>query len=125
MSSGLVQARRTIDDMNVIDKCWRTNPNWRGHLQQLAMCSIGYTGKMTNNTGSDVTHYRVTDHSDDALNPKPGTLRYGVTSIKGKVWITFERDMNIRLAKALLVSSFTTIDARGANVHIAYCLPGA
>ncbi|KAL0319352.1 UNVERIFIED_CONTAM: putative pectate lyase 4 [Sesamum angustifolium] len=85
MSSGLVRARRTIDDMNVIDKCWRTNPNWRGHLQQLAMCSIGYTGKMTNNTGSDVTHYRVTDHSDDALNPKPGTLRYGVTSIKGKV----------------------------------------
>ncbi|KAL0415134.1 UNVERIFIED_CONTAM: putative pectate lyase 9 [Sesamum latifolium] len=120
MSFGLVRARRTIDDMNVIDKCWRTNPNWRGHLQQLATCSIGYTGKMTNNIGPDVTHYRVTDHSDDPLNPKPGTLRYGMTSIKGKVWITFERDMNIKLAKALLVSSCTTIDGRGANVHIAY-----
>ncbi|KAL3824430.1 hypothetical protein ACJIZ3_020459 [Penstemon smallii] len=119
MNSCLVMARRSIDKMNVIDKCWRTNTNWRSHRHQLAQCSVGYTGKMTNNIGSDVTNYKVTDPSDDPLNPKLGTLRYATTSIAGKVWITFEKDMNIKLAKPLLVSSFTTIDGRGANIHIA------
>ncbi|PNY14865.1 major pollen allergen-like protein, partial [Trifolium pratense] len=50
---------------------------------------------------------------------KPGTLRYGASVIQGKVWITFQKDMNIRLVKPLLISSFTTIDGRGVNVHIA------
>ncbi|KAI3455535.1 hypothetical protein Pfo_012198 [Paulownia fortunei] len=120
LTSGLVQARGSINNMNVIDKCWRTNPNWRSHRHQLATCSVGYTGKMTNNIGRDVTNYKVTDPSDDPLNPKPGTLRFAMTNIRGKVWITFQRDMNIKLVKPLLVSSFTTIDGRGVNVHIAY-----
>lgn len=35
------------------------------------------------------------------------------------VWITFARDMHIRLAQPLYVKNFTTIDGRGADVHVA------
>ncbi|KAK3013507.1 hypothetical protein RJ639_010100 [Escallonia herrerae] len=114
-----VLAKRSSARLNVIDRCWRRNPSWRSNRQQLATCSVGYAGKMTNNIGRGVTLYKVNDPSDDALNPRPGTLRYGVTKIKGKVWITFQRDMRIKLQKSLLVSSFTAIDGRGASVHIA------
>ncbi|XP_047961226.1 probable pectate lyase 9 [Salvia hispanica] len=119
LSSGRVEARRNIDDMNVIDKCWRTNPDWRRNRQQLATCAVGFAGQMFNNIGDDVINYKVTDPSDDPLSPRPGTLRHAMTSITGKIWITFKRHMNITLSKPLLVSSLTTIDARGANVHIA------
>ncbi|KAL8458464.1 hypothetical protein ACS0TY_036105 [Phlomoides rotata] len=119
INSGLAQAKTTSNKMNVIDKCWRLNPLWRRNRQQLAKCSVGYVGKMTNNIGRDVINYKVTDPSDNPLNPKPGTLRFAVTNLKGKVWITFKRNMNITLAKPLLVSSFTTIDGRGVNnIHI-------
>ncbi|QCD82458.1 pectate lyase [Vigna unguiculata] len=86
---------------------------------QLATCSVGYAGKMINNIGNDLIHYKVTDSSDDPINPKPNTLRYGASIIQGKVWITFQKDMIITLEKPLLISSFTTIDGRGVNVHIA------
>jgi len=105
--------------MNVIDRCWRLNPEWRRHQSQLATCSMGYAGKMVNNIGNDLIHYKVTDASDDPINPKPNTLRYGTSIIQGKVWITFQKDMMITLKKPLLISSFTTIDGRGVNVHIA------
>ncbi|CAK7339135.1 unnamed protein product [Dovyalis caffra] len=106
------------DKMNVIDQCWRLNPNWRRSRQQLATCSVGFAGKMTNNVGKDVTLYKVTDPSDDPVNPKQGTLRYGATMVKGKVWITFKRNMNIKLEKPLLISSYTAIDGRGVDVSI-------
>ncbi|XP_059444938.1 probable pectate lyase 4 [Corylus avellana] len=106
-------------NMNVIDRCWRWNPNWRSNRQQLATCSVGFAGKMTNNIGRGLIQYVVTDSSDNPLNPKPGTLRYGATMIGGKKWITFQRSMNIKLEKPLLISSFTAIDGRGAEVHIA------
>ncbi|OIW22043.1 hypothetical protein TanjilG_31412 [Lupinus angustifolius] len=106
--------------MNVIDKCWRSDPEWRKHRPQLATCSIGYVGKMTNNIGEGLIHYKVTDPSDDPINPKYGTLRYGASVIQGKVWITFQRDMVIRLVRPLLISSFTTIDGRGVDIHIAH-----
>ncbi|XP_059444943.1 probable pectate lyase 4 [Corylus avellana] len=106
-------------NVNVIDRCWRWNPNWRSNRQQLATCSVGFAGKMTNNIGRGLIQYVVTDSSDNPLNPKPGTLRYGATMIGGKKWITFQRSMNIKLEKPLLISSFTTIDGRGAEVHIA------
>jgi pectate lyase len=105
--------------MNMIDRCWRPNLEWRKHRQQLATCSVGYAGKMTNNIGKGLTHYKVTNPNDDPINPQPGTLRYGASVIQGKVWITFKKDMNIKLMKPLLISSFTTIDGRGVNVHIA------
>ncbi|OMO78227.1 Pectate lyase/Amb allergen [Corchorus olitorius] len=112
-SSGLAKM-----NMNVIDKCWRRNPRWRHHRQQLATCSVGFTGKMTNNIGKGTIRYKVTDASDDPINPKPGTLRYGATMIKGKIWITFTKSMEITLQRPLLIGSFTAIDGRGANVHI-------
>lgn len=106
--------------LNVIDRCWRMSPNWQRHRQQLASCSVGFAGKMSNNIGTDdVIQYKVTDPSDHPLNPQPGTLRFGATTIKGKVWITFRKNMKIKLEKPLLISSFTTIDGRGASVHIA------
>ena len=75
---------------------------------------------MSQNIGPDVTPYIVTDPSDDPLRPRPGTLRHGATTIPGKVWITFARDMQIKLERPLVVSSFTAIDGRGADVHIAH-----
>ncbi|KAM7269525.1 hypothetical protein ACFE04_025022 [Oxalis oulophora] len=105
--------------LNPIDKCWRTNTEWRRSRQQLATCSVGFAGKMTNNIGKDITRYFVTDPSDDPLKPKPGTLRYGATMVKGKKWITFKRSMHIKLDRPFLISSFTTIDGRGTNIHIA------
>ncbi|RVW25931.1 putative pectate lyase 4 [Vitis vinifera] len=105
--------------LNVIDRCWRRSRNWQRHRQLLATCSVGFSGKMTNNIGTDLIRYEVTDPSDHPLNPKPGTLRFGATNIKGKVWITFKQSMRIKLEKPLLISSFTTIDGRGASIHIA------
>ncbi|KAF5478268.1 hypothetical protein F2P56_004842 [Juglans regia] len=106
-------------EMNVIDRCWRWNPDWRRNRPQLATCSVGYAGKMTNNIGKGLTRYVVTDPSDNPLKPKPGTLRYGVTMLRGKKWITFRRNMRIQLEKPLLIGSFTAIDGRGVEVHIA------
>ncbi|KAM0948998.1 putative pectate lyase [Dioscorea sansibarensis] len=105
--------------MNVIDHCWRRSTNWSTNRQRLAMCSVGFAGKMSNNVGRGLTRYVVTDPTDDPLRPRYGTLRHGATLAKGKVWITFRRDMVITLKKPLLVKSLTTIDGRGANVHIA------
>lgn len=112
--------RSSAMKFNVIDRCWRWNPNWRRNRQQLATCSVGFSGKMSNNIGRGLTRYKVTDPRDDSpSNPKLGTLRYGATKLRGKVWITFKRDMRIKLKKPLLISSYTTIDGRGASVHIA------
>ncbi|KAG9459483.1 hypothetical protein H6P81_003991 [Aristolochia fimbriata] len=116
---GTIQAT-SASGMNVIDRCWRRDGNWIRNREQLARCSVGYAGKMTNNIGSGTRHYVVTDPSDDPVNPRPGTLRFGATSIRGKVWITFRKDMVIKLRKPLLVSSFTVIDGRGVNVQIAH-----
>ncbi|MQL72228.1 hypothetical protein Taro_004555 [Colocasia esculenta] len=114
------RSRRSAPRTNVIDACWRGDPNWAANRQRLAQCSVGFAGKMAGNAGRDVTMYRVTDPSDDPANPRPGTLRYGATVLPGKVWITFARpSMYIRLQRPLLVKSFTTIDGRGANIHIA------
>ncbi|XP_068661185.1 pectate lyase 1 [Aristolochia californica] len=75
---------------------------------------------MMNNIGRGTRHYIVTDPSDDPVHPRPGTLRFGATSIRGKVWISFRNNMAIKLQKPLLVSSFTVIDGRGAQIQIAY-----
>jgi len=44
-------------EMNAIDHCWRFNPEWRKHQQQLATYSVGYAGKMTNNIEKGLIHY--------------------------------------------------------------------
>ncbi|KAK6928183.1 Pectate lyase [Dillenia turbinata] len=113
------KSRKASVRMNVIDRCWRRDVNWRSNRQKLATCSVGFAGKMWNNIGGGIIHYQVTDPSDDPVNPRPGTLRYGASKLRGKVWITFKNDMEIKLQKSLMVSSFTAIDGRGASIHIA------
>lgn len=110
---------KVVHGANVIDRCWRGQPNWAANRQRLAACSVGFAGKMRQNRGPGVIAYTVTDPGDDPVRPRPGTLRYGATVLGGKVWITFQRDMHIRLAQPLFVKSFTAIDGRGADVHIA------
>lgn len=108
-----------VHGLNIIDRCWRGQPNWAANRQRLAVCSVGFAGKMRQNRGPGVIPYTVTDPGDDPVRPRPGTLRYGATVLPGKVWITFQKGMHIRLAQPLFVKSFTVIDGRGADVHIA------
>ncbi|PKU81945.1 Putative pectate lyase 2 [Dendrobium catenatum] len=105
--------------INVIDRCWRRDPLWSKNRQRLAACSVGFVGKMRNNRGLGLRLYVVTDASDDPVKPRPGTLRYGTSMIQGKVWITFARDMQIKLERPLLIGSYVTVDGRGVDVHIA------
>ncbi|KAK4429740.1 putative pectate lyase 5 [Sesamum alatum] len=101
---------------NPIDDCWRCDPKWEKNRQRLADCAIGF-GKHAIG-GRDGKIYVVTDSGDDAVNPKPGTLRYGVIQNE-PLWIIFARDMVIKLKQELMMNSFKTIDGRGASVHIA------
>ncbi|OIS97870.1 PREDICTED: probable pectate lyase 5 [Nicotiana attenuata] len=101
---------------NPIDDCWRCDPNWEKNRQRLADCAIGF-GKQAIG-GRDGKIYIVTDTSDDPVNPKPGTLRYGAIQNE-PLWIIFGRDMVIKLKEELMLNSFKTIDGRGASVHIA------
>ncbi|PSS04689.1 Pectate lyase [Actinidia chinensis var. chinensis] len=103
--------------MNVIDSCWRKNPNWASNRQALAECAVGF-GKNAMG-GKAGLIYVVTDPSDDPINPKPGTLRYGAIQTK-PLWIIFGRDMVITLKNELMLNSYKTIDGRGAKVEIAY-----
>ncbi|XP_002984442.2 putative pectate lyase 2 [Selaginella moellendorffii] len=99
---------------NTIDDCWMGG-DWRGDRMHLADCAVGFGAGAAGGRGGKV--YQVTDPGDDPVQPWPGTLRYGVTR-SGPLWITFSRDMNIRLKAELLITSYKTIDARGANVQI-------
>ncbi|XP_028796884.1 probable pectate lyase 5 [Neltuma alba] len=101
---------------NPIDDCWRCDPNWEKNRKRLADCGIGF-GKNAIG-GRDGRYYVVTDPGDHPVNPKPGTLRYGVIQ-KEPLWIIFKKDMVIKLEEELIMNSFKTIDGRGANVHIA------
>ncbi|XP_073033407.1 probable pectate lyase 5 [Primulina eburnea] len=101
---------------NPMDDCWRCDPDWEKNRQRLADCAIGF-GKHSIG-GRDGKIYVVTDSGDNAVNPKPGTLRYGVIQNE-PLWIIFARDMVIKLKQELMLNSFKTIDGRGASVHIA------
>ncbi|KAF5746524.1 pectate lyase 5 [Tripterygium wilfordii] len=102
---------------NPIDDCWRCDPNWESNRKRLADCAIGFGKRAIG--GRDGKIYVVTDPSDnDPVNPRPGTLRYGVIQDE-PLWITFANDMVIKLKEELIMNSFKTIDGRGANVHIA------
>jgi len=103
---------------NPIDRCWRCDPNWANNRKRLADCSLGF-GRNTVG-GKFGPYYVVTDPSDtDLINPKPGTLRHAVIQ-KEPLWIIFGRSMIIRLSEELIMTGDKTIDARGANVRIAY-----
>jgi len=102
--------------MNTIDSCWRAKTNWASNRQSLADCAIGFGKDAIGGKFGDV--YEVTDPSDDPVDPKPGTLRYGAIQTE-PLWITFGKDMVITLKNELMLNSYKTIDGRGAKVEIA------
>ncbi|KAK3039664.1 hypothetical protein RJ639_027005 [Escallonia herrerae] len=102
--------------MNKIDSCWRGKPNWASNRRALADCTVGF-GKNAIGGKYGAT-YVVTSPADDPINPRPGTLRYGVIQTK-PLWIIFAKDMVITLKNELIMNSFKTIDGRGAKVEIA------
>ncbi|CAN6929808.1 unnamed protein product [Brassica oleracea] len=101
---------------NPIDDCWKCDPNWPDNRQGLADCGIGFGQYALGGKGG--RFYFVTDSSDDdAVEPKPGTLRYGVIQVE-PLWIVFPSNMMIKLKQELIFNSYKTLDGRGANVHI-------
>jgi pectate lyase len=103
--------------LNTIDSCWRRNSNWAADRRALADCAVGFGKDAIGGKYGKI--YVVTTPDDDAANPKPGTLRYGVIQTQ-PLWIVFARDMVIKLENELIMNSFKTIDGRGAKVEIAY-----
>ncbi|KAF9680228.1 hypothetical protein SADUNF_Sadunf06G0099500 [Salix dunnii] len=101
---------------NPIDDCWKCDPDWPNNRQRLADCAIGF-GQYAMG-GKNGEYYVVTDSSDDdAVNPRPGTLRYAVIQPQ-PLWIVFPSNMLIKLSQELIFNSYKTLDGRGANVHI-------
>ncbi|EEF42874.1 probable pectate lyase 12 [Ricinus communis] len=106
----------TCQTGNPIDDCWKCDPDWPNNRQRLADCAIGF-GQYAMG-GKNGEYYIVTDSSDDdAVNPKPGTLRYAVIQ-EEPLWIVFPSNMLIKLKEELIFNSYKTLDGRGANVHI-------
>ncbi|CAL5036690.1 unnamed protein product [Urochloa decumbens] len=101
---------------NPIDRCWRCRADWATNRKRLARCARGFGHSTAGGAAGKI--YVVTDGSDDEMIiPKKGTLRYA--AIQGRpLWITFARDMVVRLRQELIVSANKTIDGRGAQVHI-------
>ncbi|WOL13095.1 pectate lyase-like [Canna indica] len=86
--------------------------------KRLAWCAKGFGRNAIGGLRGKI--YIVTDASDDdLLKPRRGILRFGATRNK-PLWIIFACDMVIKLQQELMINSYKTIDARGANVHIAY-----
>ncbi|CAL2273871.1 unnamed protein product [Prunus armeniaca] len=104
---------------NPIDDCWECDPNWPDNRQSLADCAIGFGQYALGGKGGE--YYIVADSSnDDAVNPRPGTLRYAVIQTE-PLWIVFPGNMLIKLSQELIFNSCKTLDCRGANVHIVGC----
>eukprot|EP00897_Mesotaenium_endlicherianum_P009456 jgi/Mesen1/8539/ME000484S07925 len=97
---------------NPIDECWRGG-DWKSDRQKLADCALGYGVGALGGKGGAV--YTVTSTDDDPINPAPGTLRWGVVQ-ETPLWIIFDHDMTFDLKAELIVTSFKTIDGRGANI---------
>ncbi|CAN6449294.1 unnamed protein product [Victoria cruziana] len=121
LERGINGSRRALgslscDTGNPIDDCWRCDANWESHRQKLADCAAGFGRDAVGGKNGKI--YVVTDSGDDAVNPRPGTLRYGVIQLE-PLWIIFARDMVIKLEQELMINSLKTIDGRGASVHIA------
>ncbi|KAF3530323.1 hypothetical protein DY000_02037769 [Brassica cretica] len=103
--------------MNPVDSCWRLKSDWTANRKDLADCAVGFGSSALG--GKKGSIYVVTNPNDNAANPQPGSLRYGVIQDK-PLWITFAKDMVLTLENELMVNSYKTIDGRGAKVEIAY-----
>ncbi|XP_059437012.1 putative pectate lyase 2 [Corylus avellana] len=102
--------------LNAIDSCWRTKSNWAANRRALANCAVRFGKDAIGGKYGKI--YMVTTSNDDAVNTKPGTLRYGVIQTE-PLWIVFAKDMVIKLENELIMNSFKTIDGREAKVEIA------
>ncbi|XP_051181365.1 pectate lyase-like [Lolium perenne] len=101
---------------NPVDDCWRCDPSWSDNRQRLADCAVGFGRNAIG--GKNGRLYVVTDPGDDnPLWPSPGTLRYGLAQDE-PLWIVFGWDMTIRPKVELVVSSYKTVDGRGARVVV-------
>ncbi|KAF5943385.1 hypothetical protein HYC85_017462 [Camellia sinensis] len=109
--------KSTKKALNLIDSCWHTNPKWDSNHRALADCAVGFGAAAIG--GKYGATYVVTDHSDDPINPKLGSLRYRVIQTR-PLWIIFARDMVITLKNELMINSYKTIDGRRVKVEIAY-----
>ncbi|KAL7213567.1 hypothetical protein ACSBR2_016151 [Camellia fascicularis] len=109
--------KSTKKTLNLIDSCWRTNPKWDSNRRALVDCAVGFGAAAIG--GKYGATYVVTNPSDDPINPKLGSLRYGVIQTR-PLWIIFARDMVITLKNELMMNSYKTIDGRGVKVEIAY-----
>ncbi|VFQ84813.1 unnamed protein product [Cuscuta campestris] len=104
---------------NLIDDCWRCDPDWASNRGRLADCAFGFGKEAMGGKAAADNPYVVVDDGDDVNHPKPGTLRYGVIQPEA-TWIIFATDMTIKLKDELVViHPFKTIDGRGVDVHIA------
>ncbi|KAK4833616.1 hypothetical protein QYF36_000991 [Acer negundo] len=64
--------------------------------------------------GKNGEYYIVTDSSDDdAVTPRPGTLRYAVIQTE-PLWIMFPSNMPTKLSQELIFNSYKTLDGSGA-----------
>ncbi|XP_058106414.1 pectate lyase-like [Magnolia sinica] len=114
----LRQYKGKCEGTNPIDRCWRCDKHWDRHRKRLAKCVLGFGCRTIGGRNSRI--YVVTDASDnDVVNPKRGTLRWGVIQKKA-LWIIFARSMIITLKEELIFASHKTVDGRGHNVRIAY-----
>ncbi|KAG8075424.1 hypothetical protein GUJ93_ZPchr0006g44541 [Zizania palustris] len=101
---------------NPIDRCWRCRSDWATDRKRLARCAQGFGRNTTG--GLKGKFYLVTDGTDDdVVNPRKGTLRWGVIQDE-PLWIIFAKNMIIRLKEELMINSDKTIDGRGAQVRI-------
>ncbi|GER51889.1 pectin lyase-like superfamily protein [Striga asiatica] len=108
----------TSETGNTMDDCWLSSgENWQSleNRQNYAFCAQGFGKNALGGFGGK--YYWVTDNSDSATNPKTGTLRHAVIQ-PDKLWILFEHDMEIVLEQELMISSYTTIDARDRKVSL-------
>ncbi|KQJ94020.1 pectate lyase [Brachypodium distachyon] len=111
------QSNGPCEATNPIDRCWRCRKDWATDRMRLARCAKGFGQNTTGGLGGQI--YIVTDPTDaDVQNPRPGTIRFGVIQPQ-PIWIIFAKNMVITLTQELIINSDTTIDGRGAQVHIA------
>ncbi|BBN03561.1 pectate lyase [Marchantia polymorpha subsp. ruderalis] len=102
-----------ISKGNPIDDCWYRGQKWLHNRQKLAACGIGFGADAQGGKGGSI--YEVTSAEDDPASPKEGTLRHAVTQAN-PLWIVFQADMTFVLKEELIISSYKTIDARGAQI---------
>ncbi|KAG5062288.1 hypothetical protein JHK85_003471 [Glycine max] len=76
------------------------------------MFSEQYAGKMTNNIGNHLIHYKVIDPSNDPINSKHYTLRYEASKIQGEVY------NQVRDVCVFLLNGFTLPPEKELVVYI-------